>query len=59
MDLKQIGSAASIAETAIHNKMASCSVDTASVTSHMQEIAKGILHISLMSCIINSSDMGL
>lgn len=31
MDLKQIGSAASIAETAIHNKMASCSVDTASV----------------------------
>lgn len=31
MDLKQIGSAASIAEIAIHNKMASCSVDAASV----------------------------
>lgn len=33
--------------------------DTASVTSHMQEIAKSILHIFLMSCIIHSSDMGL
>lgn len=33
--------------------------DTASVTSHMQEIAKSILHIFLMSCIIYSSDMGL
>lgn len=27
MDLKQIGSAASIAETVIHNKMVSCSVE--------------------------------
>lgn len=59
MDLKPIGSAASLGETAIHNKMASCSVDTASVTPHMQEITKSILHISLMSCIIHSSDMGL
>ena len=42
MDLKPIGSAASLGETAIHNKMASCSVDTASVTPHMQEIAKSI-----------------
>ena len=33
--------------------------DTASVTHYMQEIAKSILHISLMSCIIHSSDMGL
>lgn len=33
--------------------------DIASVTHHMQEIAKSILHISLMSCIIHSSDMGL
>ncbi len=33
--------------------------EAASVTRHMQEIAKSILHISLMSCIIHSSDMGL
>ena len=57
---EEIRLAASIDETAIHiNKMASCSVDTASVTPHMLEIAKSILHISLMSCIIYSSDMGL
>ena len=54
MDLKPIGSAASLGETAIHNKMASCSVDAASVTRHMQEIAKKcritihVLHIENM-----------
>ena len=53
-------SAASIDETAIHiNKMASCSVEIPHLSSYMQEIAKSILHISLMSCIIHSSDMGL
>ena len=60
MDLKQIGSAASLGETAIHiNKMASCSVEIPHLSSYMQEVAKSILHISLMSCIIHSSDMGL
>ena len=59
MDLKQIGSAASIAETAIHNKVAGCSVEILHLSSYMQEITKSILHISLMSCIIYSSDMGL
>lgn len=60
MDLKQIGSAASLGETAIHiDKMASCNVKIPHLSSHMQKIAKSILHISLMSCIINSSDMGL
>lgn len=59
MDLKQIGSAASITETVIHrNKMASCSVEIR-ITAHLQEIVKSTLHISLMSCIIHSSDMGL
>lgn len=60
MDLKQIGSAASLGETAIHiDKMASYNVEIPHLSSHMQKIAKSILHISLMSCIIHSSDMGL
>lgn len=50
MDLKPIGSAASLGETAIHNKMASCSVDAASVTRHMQEIAKK--HLACFSHIV-------
>ena len=52
-------SAASIDETAIHNKVAGCSVEILHLSSYMQEIAKSILHISLMSCIIHLSDMGL
>ena len=42
MDLKQIGSAASIAETAIHNKVAGCSVEILHLSSYMQEIAKSV-----------------
>ena len=41
MDLKQIGSAASLGETAIHiNKMASCSVEIPHLSSHMQKLQK-------------------
>ena len=47
MDLKQIGSAASLDETAIHiNKMASCSVDAASVQLYARNCKKHLAYFS-------------
>lgn len=43
MDLKQIGSASSLGETAIHiDKIASCNVEIPHLSSYMQEIAKSV-----------------
>lgn len=51
MDLKQIGSASSLGETAIHiDKIASCNVEIPHLSSYMQEIAKK--HLACFSHIV-------